>query len=172
MEDRYQRFVDRFLNADSLERRDGPPIELLDDLDPDELDRAESDLLARLSAWRDDWPIIALGHIRSEKAAPLLYSLLSRSFGSMKAQIATAIWKICGDEKMLSIVIKQSRPSLLYSLNPFFEFKQIDIIYCLAEFPQPAAESRLKELTRSRHYLVSYNAKRALGLIRDVDIST
>ncbi|MEZ5499878.1 MAG: hypothetical protein R3E77_10680 [Steroidobacteraceae bacterium] len=40
----------------------------------------------------------------------------------------------------------------------------IEVIWYLTKFPQPAALARLKELSRSRNYLVSYNAKRACAI--------
>jgi hypothetical protein len=161
----YQRFVDEYLNATSWpERKDGVPLELLDQLDPSDKEKAEDELIHRLSSWRDDWPIQGLGHLQSQKALPFLYRLLPRSFGSVKAQIATAIWKICGDERMLRVVIGCSRRSIFSWLNPFKTFSQIDIIYCLAQFPQPEAKFRLEELSASSDFLVSYNAKRVLRM--------
>ncbi len=163
MSNAYQRFVREYLEATSLERRDGPPIEIIDELTPEEKEKAEEELIKRLSIW-DDWAAIGLGHMKSAKAAPALYALLPKAFGSVKARIATALWKICGDEKMLQIVLNLSYPSFFSGLNPFHEFKQIDIIYCLVQFPQPEARARLEELTQDTQYLVSYNAKRALEL--------
>jgi hypothetical protein len=172
MLDTYQRFVREYLEATSIERRDGAPIEILDKLTSKEKEKAEEELIKRLNI-RDDWAAIGLGHIKSTKAVPKLYGLLPKAFGSVKAQIATALWKICGDEKMLKVVLKLSQPSFFSWLNPFHEFKQIDIIYCLAEFPQSEAKARLEELTEDRKYLVSYNAKRALELRKNYyNIST
>ncbi len=167
MDSNYQKFADGFLNAYSWpERKEGPPIELLDVLDADERSRAEDVLIARLSSWRDDWPIIGLGHLRSKKSLPFLKKILRNARGSMKAHIATAIWKISSDPKMLDVVIRCSYPSIFSRLYPFKTFSQIDIIYCLAEFNNARAVNRLKELQNDTDYLVSYNAKRALNQIK------
>lgn len=165
MSEAYQRFLDQYLRATSWgERKDGPPFELLDSLTADERARAEDELINRLSSWRDDWPIEGLGHLRTPKAEGPLRKLLPRAFGSMKAKIATAIWKISADESMLDVVLKQSQASFFNGFTSFYEFRQIDMIYCLAQFPQPEARARLEQLTRDRRYLIAYNAKRALGL--------
>lgn len=163
MPNAYQRFLREYVNPTAIDRRDGPPVVILDKLTFEEKERAEEELIKRLSI-RDDWPVIGLGHMKSAKAAPKLYELLPKAFGSVKAQIATALWKICGNEEMLEVVLKLSQPSFFSWLNPFHEFKQIDIIYCLAQFPQSKAGARLEELTEDEKYLISYNAKRALEL--------
>jgi hypothetical protein len=157
----YQRFVREYLEVSSWPaRKDGVPLEILDQLTAEEKNRAEDDLIKRLSE-NDTWPIIGLGHLRSIKAVPRLRNLLERSQGSSRAQIATALWKIAGDDEMLATVIECSN---LPSTGPYGEFALIDIVYCLAQFPQEKAETRLEELARSESHLVSYNAKRALRM--------
>jgi hypothetical protein len=164
MSNAYQRFVREYLEANSwAERKDGAPVEIIDKLTSEERERAEEELIKRLSI-RDDWAAIGLGYMKSAKAAPALYALLPKASGSVKAQIATALWKICEDEKMLQVVLNLSQPSFLSRLSPYYEFKQINLIYCLAQFPQTEAKARLEELTEDGQYLVSYNAKRALVL--------
>ena len=119
----YQQFIDHFLNPSGREAADGCPVELIDKLTPEEALQAEKELIKRLSCWRDDWPIIGLGHMRSEKALPQLRNLLKWARGATKAQIATAIWKIAGDDEMVNVVIRSSRASLLSSLNHFGNFR-------------------------------------------------
>ena len=163
----YQDFLDNYLNAYSwVQRRDGTPLDLLDVLSEEEKIKAEDELLNKLSR-RDTWIIEGLGHLKSRKALPQLYKLLRRTKGSVKAQTALAIWKISGDEQLVNVVLKLSHNTghyLLRLISSFIEFEMIDIIYCLAQFPQKEAEQRLKELTFDSRYLVSYNANRALTL--------
>lgn len=54
-------------------------------------------------------------------------------------------------------------PAIYLDPTAFSTFAQIDYINCLAQFPQPEARQRLKELAAATEHLVSYNAKRALG---------
>lgn len=163
MSSAYERFVREYLGATSYERRDGVPIEILDELTQVEKEKAESELIKRLDL-DDSWPAIGVGHLKSAKAVPKLYELLPKASASVKAQIATALWKICEDENMLQVVLDLTKPSLTSRLNPFYESNLIDIIYCLAQFPQPEARTRLEEFTVDKRYLVSYNAQRALAL--------
>jgi len=163
MSNAYERFVRGYLEATSYERRDGVPVEILDELTSEEKVKAEAELIKRLSI-QDDWATIGLGYMKSAKAAPELYDLLPKASGSGKAEIATALWKICGDEEMLQIVLNLSHPSFSSRASPYHEFKQIKIIYCLAQFPQSEARARLEELTNDKQYLVSSNAKSALVL--------
>lgn len=163
----YRDFVRGYLEANTWpERKDGPQTYLLDALNEEDKKRAEDELIKRLSSWRDTWPIVGLGHLRSAKALPHLYPLLSRSRGSVKAEIATAIWNISRDETMLQIVIRCSKRSILSLFNPFKTFSKIDIIYCLAQFDRQDAFDRLEEMKMDRDYLVSYNAKRALEMMK------
>jgi hypothetical protein len=164
MTEDYSRFVEQYLEAKSWpERKDGPPVELLDKLTPAERERAEGELISRLDTW-DSWPAVGLGHMRSQKAAPNLYALLARARGTVKAEVATALWKICGDEEMLRVVLDLSGRSWLQRLNPLDEFRMLDIIHCLAQFPQPEAGARLEELKSDRDKWVAHNAECALRL--------
>jgi hypothetical protein len=196
MSNNYQQFVNGYLEAPQTyaTRKDGVPLELLDQLTPAEKERAADALIEKLSL-KDSWPIVGLGHLGSKKAAPKLYALLAEAHGRLKAEIATALWKICQDEAMLQVVLDLSRsahlpgpdwhahvqafeeglkklpperaklldPATFLNLASFATFAQIDYIYCLAQFPQPEARQRLEELANDNEYLVSYNAKHALG---------
>lgn len=165
--DAYQQFVTGYLEALTwAERKDGIPLELLNQLSDEERERAVDELIERLSI-EDTWPIIGLGHLRSRKAVPKLRDLLAVSQGKIRAAIATAIWKIEKDEEMLAIVLQCSSSSLPASSSPYSQYSLIDIVYCLAEFPGDEAKRRLEELSSSEEYLVSCNAKRALRLRTD-----
>ncbi|MDZ4746401.1 MAG: hypothetical protein SGJ05_10420 [bacterium] len=92
MADNLDIFRKDFLGANSWpQRKDGVPLDLLDNLSPDELKTAEQELLTAASL-RDDWPIIGLGHIKSIKSIPILYNLLGKSKTSMTVTIAHSIF--------------------------------------------------------------------------------
>lgn len=151
----YNNFVKYYLEANTWhERKDGVPVELIDQLTTPEKEMAEEELINCLRV-NDSWEAIGLGYMKSNKAAPKLYSLLTKARGSVKAEIATALWKICNDENMLKIVLNLSRPSFLSRISPFYVFRQINVIHCLAQFPQPEARMRLEELKTDREYLIS-----------------
>ena len=155
----YQAFAEAFLTPGSWStRKDGCPLELLDALDVDERRRAEQALLARLEG--DDWPVRALGHIRSTAALPALRQLLNGAVGSLAGHIATAIWKISGDHSMPPMVIGLSRRHYTEDPKSPDTFVMIDVIFCLADIGTPETSERILELRSSTNYLIEWNAGR------------
>lgn len=165
----YQQFVNGYLNANTWpERKDGPPFYLLDSLNREDRIKAEKELIERLNLGGDSWPIAGLGYLKSEKALNSLYDLLSNSEGIIRAEIATAIWNISGDEEMLKVVIQCSMFERLKQSSPYRQYLMIDVIYCLSQFGHPDAIDRLTQLSSDPEYLISYNAKRALDRMSNV----
>jgi hypothetical protein len=128
----------------------------LDKLDEEELAVAEKELIQALNTG-DPWPVIGLGHIRSQKALPVLYGLLSETERSMKLIVAHAIFLICGDQQMIGTVLKE-----IPKLENWYEF--IDVLYILPDFRDSRVDNMLQDLCGHPDYLVSYNAKRAMKL--------
>lgn len=158
MKNRLDEFRSEYLNANSwAQRKDGVPLDLLDKLDSSELIIAEQELIQAASL-RDSWPILGLGHIRSQKALPVLYELLTKATDSYKVIIAHSIFQINKDEDMISITLKELSQSGKWS-----EFILIDIIYLLPDFHNDKINSCLSEFMNSNEYLVAYNAARVLG---------
>lgn len=149
-----------FLGANTwAQRKDGVPLDLLDNLTNEELKTAEIELIKVVSL-KDNWPIVGLGHIKSKDALPTLYDLLDKSKGSMKVTIAHSIFQICQDTKMTETVL-ETMPKITS------EFELIDVLYHLPDFK----DKRITELHHSyrnnKYYLVAYNAARSLGLPTD-----
>jgi hypothetical protein len=161
----YQEFDRCFLNANYCwaERKDGVPLELLDKLNPEEKERAEEALISRLSTG-DSWPARGLGHLRSQNALGRLRRLLPKAKGSVRAAIALAIWQIDGDARMADELLALSRSDYTDDSDSSKTFTMIDIIYCLAYLSSETVTKRLEELTQSKNYLLSYNARRAIKL--------
>ncbi|SMD37006.1 hypothetical protein SAMN04488029_3187 [Reichenbachiella faecimaris] len=150
-------FREDFLNANTWpQRKDGVPLDLLDNLNSDELRVAENELIA-IADTKDDWPIKGLGHIKSEKSLPKLYELLKRSKKLMKVTIAEAIYQICGDEQMINIALTET-PKISN------EFALIDVMYTLSKFQDGRVKNLLNDYRNHTKYLVAYNATQALGL--------
>lgn len=158
MNDRLTEFRSEYLNANSwAQRKDGVPFELLDKLDSDELVIAEQELI-RAASLKDSWPIHGLGHIRSQRALPVLYDLLSKATDSFKIIIAHAIYQISKDEDMISVTLNE----LLHS-GQWNKYNLIDIIHLLPDFHNEEINNHLIKFTESNEYLVAYNAASALG---------
>jgi hypothetical protein len=149
-----------FLNADSWgQRKDGVPLDLLDNLSQDELKIAEQQMLKVLSL-SDDWPIIGLGHIKSKEALPSLYNLLKESKRAMKVIIAHSIFQIAQDERMKDIVL-ETMPKITN------EFELINVLYYLPKFKDQRITDLHHSYRNHKKYLVAYNAARYLGLPTD-----
>ena len=94
MADKLKIFRDEFLNANTWsQRKDGVPLDLLDNLSDEELKIAEKELIDVVST-KDDWPIMGLGHIKSQNALKKLYNLLPQSKKGMKVTIAHSIFPV------------------------------------------------------------------------------
>ncbi|MGE9311698.1 hypothetical protein ACLOAU_08630 [Niabella sp. CJ426] len=149
-----------FLEANTwAQRKDGVPIDLLNNLTEEELKIAETELIHALSL-RDDWPVIGLGHIQSKAALPKLYELLHNSNGPMKVTIAHSIFQICQDAQMIDIVLS----TMPIITNPY---ELIDILYHLPDFNNKRITELHHNYCNHTDYLVAYNATQALGLPTD-----
>lgn len=150
-------FRREYLNANTwAQRKEGVPLDLLDKLSAEELLHAEEDLIAVVSVG-DTWPIMGLGHIKSEKALPKLYELLAKSDKNIKVTIAHAIFQICSDVEMVEIVLKE-----VPKISDWYQM--IDILYLLPDFKDSRITHMLQELCDHDEYLIAYNATRVLGL--------
>jgi hypothetical protein len=153
-------FRQEYLGANTwAQRKDGVPLYLLDKLSPDELKKAEADLIKSASPG-DTWPILGLGHIKSTQALPTLYNLLHKSKKGFKITIAYSIFQICQDRKMINIVLDE----LPRTTN---QYELIDVLYMLPAFKDDKITGLLNDYRDHKEYLVAYNATRALGLSTD-----
>lgn len=153
-------FRKEFLEANTwAQRKDGVPLDLLDNLTNEELKIAEIELI-NVASLKDNWPIVGLGHIKSKDALSKLYDLIDKSKGSMKVTIAHSIFQICQDTKMIEIVL-ETMPKIIS------QYELIDVLYYLPDFK----DKRITELHHSyrnhKEYLVAYNATRYLDLSTD-----
>ena len=153
-------FRKEYLEANTwAQRRDGIPLDLLDNLSDAEIKVAEAELIKAVSL-RDDWPIVGLGHIKSKDAVPTLYELLGKSKGAMKVTIAHSIFQITEDAKMIEIVL-ETMPRITN------EFELIDVLYYLPNFKDKRVTDLHHSYRHHKDYLVASNATRYLGLPTD-----
>jgi hypothetical protein len=82
----------------------------------------------------------------------------------VRAAIALAIWQIDGDPQMADELLALSGSDYTDDSNSAKTFTMIDIIYCLAYLSSETVTKRLEQLTKSKTYLISYNARRAIKL--------
>ena len=141
------------------QRKDGVPLDLLDNLSADELNTAEAELIQSANLG-DSWQIIGLGHIKSVKALPTLYKLLDQSEKGMKVTIAHSIFQINNDQKMVDTVLNETP-------NITSQYELINILYMLPDFKDERTFTLLDNFRFDKEYLVAYNATQALGLPTD-----
>jgi len=154
-------FEAEFLNANSWAlRKDGPPLRLLDKLSASEKARAETELLNRLDA-KDDWPILGLAHLNSQKAVPLIRKLVRRAPKACLPAIAEALFRLTGDTSLEPKLIALARSRWAHFGH------RSDAALALDLFPTESAQEALREVADRGDYLVSYNAKRALRRQRE-----
>ena len=157
MSDNLKTFRDEYLNANSWEqRKDGVPLDLLDSLSDSEKKIAEKELIDILST-KDDWPIMGLGHIKSQNSLTKLYDLIPESKKGMKITIAHSIYQICEDTEMIEIVLTEI-PKISN------QYELIHIVYLLPDFENRKVDEVLYNLRQHKEYLVAYNATQAMGL--------
>ncbi len=150
-------FYKDYLHANSwAQRKDGPPLSLLDKLNPQEKEIAEEELINQASVG-DAWPIIGLGYLKSKLALDKLYNLLDSGSEGIKVIISHAIFQINNDPEMIEIAIKETE-----KLKEWYEI--IDILYMLPDFNDSRVNNLLTNFCNHKEDLVAYNARRALGL--------
>ncbi len=153
-------FRKEYLEADTwAQRKDGVPLDLLDNLSNEELKVAEVELI-KAASLRDSWPIVGLGHIKSKDSLPTLFKLLEKSKGNMKVIIAHSIFQISQDERMKDIVL-ETMPKITS------KFELIDVLYYLPNFKDKRITDLHHTYRNHKDYLVAYNATRYLGLPTD-----
>lgn len=138
------------------QRKDGVPLDLLDKLSIDELKIAEIELI-KAANLGDSWPIVGLGHIKSQKSLPKLIALLSDSKGSMRVKIALSVFQISKDDRMKDIVLA-TMPAITG------EYEIIDVLSYLPYFNDKRITELLHSFRTHKKYLVAYNATMHLGL--------
>lgn len=160
MTDNLEIFRKEFLNANTwAQRKDGVPLDLLDNLSAEELQTAELELI-QAATLNDTWPIIGLGHIKSKDSLPTLYALLVKSTKQVKVSIAHSIFQICADNKMIDVVLEEAHQII----DPY---ELISILYMLPSFKDERVNLMLNNFRAHKDYLVAYNATRHLGLPTD-----
>jgi hypothetical protein len=153
-------FRKEYLEANTwAQRRDGIPLELLDNLSNEELKIAERELINAASL-HDSWPIVGLGHIKSKDSLSTLHQLLEKSTGAMKVKIAHSIFQISHDEHMKEIVL-ETMPTITS------KYELIDVLYYLPKFKDERITKMHHAYRNHKDYLVVYNATRYLGLPTD-----
>ena len=141
------------------EHRDGFSNEqIIDKLNKVEREQVETALIKKLSQRSDDLLIVTtLSYLKSHKSLDILYKLLNEAKSTGKVIIASSIYEIAKDEKMIDAALEASEP-----LTNWWDL--IGVFYYLAKFNTQRTDDFIRKFFDHKEYLVAYNATRAMGL--------
>jgi hypothetical protein len=103
-----------------------------------------------------------LAYLKSIAALPILKNLLEHcSDGIIKLQIATSIFEINQDIKMVDVAVN-SVNQLANKKDAYYIYELSSAFYYLGRFKTEKTKQLIKEYTSHPEYLIAYNAKQAL----------
>ena len=144
---------------DDREHRDGFGNEdIIDKLTDEERKEIENLLLDKLEARPNDLLIVTtLGYMKSKSSLDRLYELLNKEDrqGS-KIIIASSIYEIQPDDKLVDIALAAGE-----TLTNWWDLTSI--FHYFAKFKNKRTDDFVRQYFTHKDYLVSYNAKRAVG---------
>lgn len=137
---------------------------IIDKLNANEKIEVENALINKLSEHPEDLLIIeTLAYMKSIKSINAIRKILENSSYDMEILIiASCLFEIYQDNEMIEIAIRSFR-QLDNKKDAYYVYKLIGAFYHLSKFNNPVTEEIIKEYVDHKEYLVSYNAKRALG---------
>lgn len=154
-----EKFKDSYFQHPS---REGPNFRVLDELDENEREEAESLLLESLNPDKI-YSIQALGYLRSQRAFDLLLKMVPQAEGVAKVHIAAALWNI-----------KQYRPALsmlcqILTTNSESSTSRRKSAQALREIKDKSSIEALRIALEDEDYLVQYHAQRSLAILLELE---
>ena len=156
MSSAFERFKNSYSKGFS---RDGPPLDLLDQMDEEERKKIETLLLSKLKP-DDISSIEALGYLRSQQAFTQLVEMLPKATNLGKVYIAEALWRIRRYEPALTLVCQTLMSGSLASNDA----RRMAAIV-LREIPEKPAIKALSFALEDDEYLVRYHAQLSLAVL-------
>ncbi len=138
---------------------------IIDKLSSDEKIEVENALIDKLSEHPEDTLIVeTLAYMKSIKSIPILMNLLRNSSNEMsKLIIASSIYEINQDNGMVDIATNAFR-KLDDNKDAYYTYKLISAFFYLVKFRNQEVNEMIRKYINHKEYLVSYNAKRAVGV--------
>ena len=108
-----------------------------------------------------------LGYIRSKKAVSTLTIMLNKTSEPVDRLIlASSIFKIESNKNIAEIAFEAScSVDANYSSVVHYEYTLMSMFYYMAGFQDSRIDNIIRKYIKHKDFLLSYNAKRALGLI-------
>lgn len=150
--------------ADYQHRNGFSNSNIINQLNENEKQLVEDALINKLLGRTDDTLIIeTLAYLKSEKALPLLYDSLEHCSDAMaKIITAASIFEINNDNTMIDLSINSFK-QLDNSKDAYYIYKLVPAFYYLVKFRNSKVNNLIEEYTTHKEYLISCNAKQALG---------
>lgn len=150
--------------ADYQHRNGFSNTQFIDKLSDQEKNEVEDSLITLLKEGTNDTLIAeTLSYLKSTKSLPLLYKFLEQCSDAMaKIIVATSIFEINNDINMIDAAIV-SFEELDNNKDAYYIYKVISAFYYLVKFRNSQINIIIENYTHHEEYLVSYNAKQALG---------
>ncbi|HZL11133.1 MAG TPA: HEAT repeat domain-containing protein [Prolixibacteraceae bacterium] len=164
-----EKLIGEIIPPSDYQHRNGfDNILIIDRLTDNEKKQVENVLIDRLlhkTVEEVDTLIVeTLAYLKSEKALPVLKNLLEHcSSEVVKLRIATSIFEINQDNDMVKIAITSFK-KLDNNKDSYYVHKLTSAFFYLIKFNKPEVNGLIKEYITHKEYLLSYNAKRALGM--------
>lgn len=163
------KLVDEVIPPSDYQHRNGfnniPIIEELTDNEKQLLEKALIQKLQSEAGKEIDTLIVeTLAYLKSVASLPVLKKLLEVCNDIIiKLRIATAIFEINQDDEMVDIAVNSVK-QMDNKKDPYYIYKLTSAFYYLAKFKNEKTKQLIKEYTSHPEYLISYNAKKALGI--------
>ena len=143
---------------DYLHRNGFSNEQLIDKLSDEVIFKVETELITMLQKKPDMLIVETLGYMKSKKSLSVLYELLESLNDEMtKIITATSIFEINQDQKM----IEKAKVSFKAIKD---KFKLISAFHYLIRLQDSEISKLIQEYSTNSDYLISYNAKQALGI--------
>jgi len=161
-----EKLLSEIIPPNDYEHRNGfSNKSIIDGLSTEEKGVIEEQLIKKLELGDEDLLIVeTLSYLKSEKALPLLYELLNKSSDDrVRIIIAVSIFDINQDDSLVNIAI-ESFKKIESIKDAYFVFRLLSAFYYLSRFKDERANELIAAYTDHGDFLLSYNAKIALGL--------
>lgn len=110
--------------------------------------------------------IDTLAYLKFVTSLPILKKLLGVCNDIVaKLRVATAIFEINKDTEMINIAISIVK-EMDNKKDAYYVYKLASAFYCLARFKNEKTNQLIEKYTSHPEFLVSYNAKQALGVLK------
>jgi hypothetical protein len=164
-----ERLIGEIIPPSDYQYRNGfNNIPIINKLTDDEKKQVEDILVNKLSDKAnkevDTLIVETLAYLKSRKSLPVLKDLLKHSSNEVvKLRIATSIFEINQDNDMVDIAINSFK-KLDNNNDPYYVYKLTSAFFYLIKFNKPEVNELIKKYINHKDFLLSYNAKRVLGM--------